>query len=169
MSFRYSVSLQWSEEDEGFIALVPEIEGLSAFGEDPAEAIGELMAVAEDFLQVLAERGQALPRPRTMRPHSGQLRLRLPRSLHARAALIAEQEGVSLNTFLVACVAESIALQEHGHDAGAPRASEGARTTAAELMFDLSGDGALFSSDALVRPSSSDAFALSRSGTLLVQ
>jgi predicted RNase H-like HicB family nuclease len=30
---QYSMICQWSDEDEGYIALVPELKGLSAFGE----------------------------------------------------------------------------------------------------------------------------------------
>ena len=39
---RYPKHLFWSDEDEGFIAVAPDLPGSSAFGETEAEAIAEL-------------------------------------------------------------------------------------------------------------------------------
>jgi len=39
---------------------------------------------------------------------AGKLLLRLPMSLHARAKTLAKAEGVSLNQFILACVAEKL-------------------------------------------------------------
>jgi predicted HicB family RNase H-like nuclease len=41
-----------------------------------------------------------------VREYSGQLRLRLPRSLHGRLVQEAELDGVSLNTLIVSWLAE---------------------------------------------------------------
>lgn len=41
-------------------------------------------------------------------PFSGQLRLRMPKSLHAELTRAAENEGVSLNTYLI-----SLLVREH--------------------------------------------------------
>jgi antitoxin HicB len=45
------------------------------------------------------------PCPPIREAYSGNLRLRLPKSLHARLAREAEREGVSLNQWLVAKLA----------------------------------------------------------------
>jgi len=50
--FKYSVSLAWSDEDGGYIALIPELPGLSAFGETPEEAAQEAQIAAESFLEI---------------------------------------------------------------------------------------------------------------------
>ena len=39
---RYPANVFWSEEDEGFIALAPDLPGCSAFGESQAEALVSL-------------------------------------------------------------------------------------------------------------------------------
>ena len=39
---KYSMVVQWSEEDEGYIATIPEFTGLSAFGVTKEEALKEL-------------------------------------------------------------------------------------------------------------------------------
>ena len=103
--FKYSVMVKWSDEDNGFIAVVPELEGLSAFGETQEEATKELMIAAEAYIESLEESGQPLPEPEKMISYSGQFRVRLPRSLHAKLAGEAQKEGVSLNTYVVSLLA----------------------------------------------------------------
>jgi hypothetical protein len=39
---RYPANVFWSEEDEGFIALAPDLPGCTAFGASQAEALDEL-------------------------------------------------------------------------------------------------------------------------------
>jgi hypothetical protein len=41
--------------------------------------------------------------------YSGKIALRLPRSLHRQAALMADRDGVSLNQYLVVAIANQIA------------------------------------------------------------
>lgn len=110
--FKYSVSVKWSDEDEGFIATVPELEGLSSFGETQEEAVNELMVAAEAFMETLKESSQPIPKPDTVTVYSGQLRLRLPKSLHGQLAAGAEKEGVSLNTYLVSLLSQRQGAKE---------------------------------------------------------
>ena len=97
----YSIRIVWSDEDEGYIATSPEFEDLSAFGTSAEEAITELEAVIRIAIDTYTDSGWALPEPLRIRHHSGQLRVRLPKSLHARLADEAERDGVSLNTLIV--------------------------------------------------------------------
>lgn len=103
--FKYSVTIKWSDEDNGFIAAVPELEGLSAFGKTQDEAIQELMVAAMAYMEALKESGQEIPAPEKLQSYSGQLRLRLPKWLHAKLAAEAENEKISLNTHLVSLLA----------------------------------------------------------------
>jgi hypothetical protein len=50
--------------------------------------------------------------------HSGKLVLRLPKSLHDRAIIAAEREGVSLNTYLVYLISEGTRSSEVARLAG---------------------------------------------------
>ena len=52
------------------------------------------------------------PEPTAIKEYSGQLRLRLPRSLHGHLAARAATEGVSINTLIVAAVAAALAQKE---------------------------------------------------------
>ena len=109
---RFSVMVQWSEEDNAYIANVPELPGLSAFGSSHEEAIKELFIAQEAYLEVLEEDGEEIPEPDIYKPFSGQTRIRLPKSLHASLNYQARKEGVSLNTYIVQLLSERNALKQ---------------------------------------------------------
>lgn len=104
--FKYSVNASWSDEDEGYIALVPELPGLSAFGDTPEEAVAEAKIAAEGFIKVFQEDGCEVPNPRKLSVHSGQTRLRLPKSLHTALSQEAKTEGISLNSYIAYLLSE---------------------------------------------------------------
>jgi predicted RNase H-like HicB family nuclease len=97
----YSVRVFWSAEDGGYIALCPELKNVSAFGESHAAAVEELDVAIAAAIAVYEEEGWPLPKPAVEAEYSGQLRLRMPRSLHAQLAVDADREGVSLNSLIV--------------------------------------------------------------------
>lgn len=103
---KHSVLIQWSEEDQAFIAISPELEGLSAFGSTYEEAARELSIAQDLYLETLKEDNEAIPEPDTLPSFSGQVRLRLPKSLHASLSNQAKKEGVSLNTHMVHLLSE---------------------------------------------------------------
>jgi predicted RNase H-like HicB family nuclease len=103
---QYSVVVQYSDEDEGYIAIVPELRGLSAFGESREDALKELEIAKKLYLEVFQEDGCDLPEPQKTIEFSGQLRLRFPKSLHSELSREAEREGVSLNSHMIRLLAE---------------------------------------------------------------
>lgn len=105
---RYGFSVAWSGPDNAYLALCAEFPGLSAFGQTPEQAISELETALELAIETYEEEGWELPQPREQQSHSGQLRVRLPRVLHARLSAQAELDGVSLNTLIVAYLAEAL-------------------------------------------------------------
>jgi len=98
---KYAISIKWSDEDNGFIATIPGIHALSAFGTTQEGALSELNIAAEAYFESLKKAGKRLPSEEKIIPFSGQIRLRMPRSLHAALSSGAENEGVSLNTYIV--------------------------------------------------------------------
>jgi len=119
----YSCRVVWSDEDGGYIATSPEFAGVSAFGATVAEAIEELETALGAAVETYRDAGWELPEPLRVREYSGQLRLRLPRSLHARLVEEAELDGVSLNTLLVAWLSERAGWAAAGAAASGERAS----------------------------------------------
>lgn len=112
MKTKHSVMINWSEQDQVFIATVPEIENLNAFGSTPEEALRELEGAKELILKVMAEDGESIPSPTTYASSSGQLRVRMPKTLHASLAAEAYVEGVSLNTYIVNRLSENNAYHK---------------------------------------------------------
>ncbi len=108
---RYSFSVIWSDEDKSYVATCPEFPGLSAFGDDPITALTEARTVLESFLNVYAEDGIDLPTARRVKEYSGQLRVRMPKSLHARLVGQAELDGVSLNMIIVSYLSASSGIE----------------------------------------------------------
>ena len=123
----YSCRLLWSDEDGGYIATSPEFPDLSAFGATAAEAVSELEALLDDAAGAYRDSGWPLPLPLRVREYSGQLRLRLPRSLHGRLVEQAELDGVSLNTLIVSWLSERAGVAAaRTSDAPEPAAWSGA-------------------------------------------
>jgi predicted RNase H-like HicB family nuclease len=108
---RYPKHVFWSSEDEGFIAIAPDLPGSSAFGATEAEALAELDHAIDAWIEAARAAGNAVPapsRPASASLPSGKVLVRMPKGLHQRAARCAEREDVSLNQFIVACVAEAV-------------------------------------------------------------
>ncbi len=48
----YPITIFYSEEDGGFVAIVPDLKGCTAFGESPQEALRELETPMDLWLEV---------------------------------------------------------------------------------------------------------------------
>ncbi len=114
---RYGARIAWSDEDAAWIATAAEFPGLSGVAASPEEALHELREAMEMAIATLQQDGAELPVPRAEPVHSGQLRVRMPRSLHSALARCADEEGVSLNTLVVSLLARGLgqaqALRTH--------------------------------------------------------
>ena len=111
-AFPYRIVVEWSGEDELFIARVPALPGCAAHGRTAEGAVREATVAARSILASLRAHGAPTPPEDVTADYSGQVRLRLPRSLHARLARLASAEGVSLNQQLVALLAAGCAAAE---------------------------------------------------------
>lgn len=60
---RYEIDIFWSDEDEGYIANVPDLKYCSAFGETYEEALEEVRIAMDLHLEVLQETGRRAPEP----------------------------------------------------------------------------------------------------------
>lgn len=96
------------EEEGGYRAEIVEFPGCFAEGESAAEAASNLEEAALSWLEATLAKGQTIPEPMEELDYSGKLVVRLPRSLHRRAAFAATRDGVSLNQFIVSSIAEQV-------------------------------------------------------------
>ncbi len=62
-NYKYSIEIFYSQEDEGYIALAPELPGCSAFGGTEEESLKELKLAIDLWLEVAEKEGREIPRP----------------------------------------------------------------------------------------------------------
>ena len=61
--YKYAIEIFYSEEDEGYIAVVPELPGCSAFGKTEEEALREIKIAIELWLETAKKEGREIPKP----------------------------------------------------------------------------------------------------------
>jgi DNA end-binding protein Ku len=101
----YSFRIVWSNEDNAYLASCPEFPGVVAHGDTPEEAIAEAHVALDLAIEMYEAEGRRLPEAQPLVEHSGQFRLRVPKSLHAQLVQRAEDEGLSLNTYIATVIA----------------------------------------------------------------
>jgi len=63
MAGKYDIEIFYSQEDEGYIAMVPELPGCSAFGETEEEALKEVNVAIDLWLEIAEKAGREIPKP----------------------------------------------------------------------------------------------------------
>jgi predicted RNase H-like HicB family nuclease len=60
----YHINIFYSEEDEAYIADIPDFEMCSASGSTPEEALAEVLVARDAIIESMQEQGLAVPEPR---------------------------------------------------------------------------------------------------------
>jgi predicted RNase H-like HicB family nuclease len=60
----YHINIFYSDEDEGYIADIPDLEACSAFGKTPEAALAELHVARRAWLKAAKAAGKRIPPPR---------------------------------------------------------------------------------------------------------
>jgi len=94
MTFKgYAARIEYSDDDACFIGHIAGIKDVIGFH---AETVKDLRAAFEeavdDYLATCEKLGRA-----PQKPYSGKLMLRVPPEVHARAAMMAQAHGLSIN------------------------------------------------------------------------
>jgi predicted RNase H-like HicB family nuclease len=135
-------------ESGGFTAMIDEFPGCISEGDTAGEAMANLEEAAVAWIEAAIDSGQEVPGPTQERSHSGRFLVRMGSGLHARVAESAHREGVSINQFIVAALAERVGSSRPQAtpefrvvvvDRGSARRVAGTRTTT-KLINDLSMD-----------------------------
>jgi predicted RNase H-like HicB family nuclease len=61
---KYEVIIYWSQEDQAFIAEVPELPGCAADGKSYREALANVELVIQEWIETAKELGRAIPPPK---------------------------------------------------------------------------------------------------------
>ena len=98
----------------GFMFTMPDIPGVAADGATELEAIADGREAFIATISALVDMGQEVPAPAfkvedfTSASASGKVLARIPRTMHMRLVARAKTEGVSLNSLLLAFIAEGL-------------------------------------------------------------
>lgn len=95
----YQMVIEWSEDDGCYVTTLPAWQHAQTHAATLAKAAQRGHEVLRLLIDSALKNGESMPEPQ--RRYSGNLRLRLPVSLHGRLAREAEREGVSLNQWIV--------------------------------------------------------------------
>lgn len=61
---KYEIIIYWSEEDDSFIAEVPELPGCMADGESYEVVVNNVKVVMEEWIETAKELGRVIPAPK---------------------------------------------------------------------------------------------------------
>lgn len=95
------------EEGSGWLAEIPLLPGCMSDGETAEEAIANLEDAKRCWIETCIALGREVPEP-VPEEFSGQLRIRMPKSLHKALSERAKEENVSLNQFIVCQLARAV-------------------------------------------------------------
>lgn len=89
----YAARIEYSDEDGCFVGHIAGIKDVIGFhGESVKELRAAFEEAVDDYLATCEKSGRS-----PQKPYSGNLMLRVPPEVHARAVMMAEAHGMSLN------------------------------------------------------------------------
>lgn len=110
---RYTITVKLVNLDEGdyFEAMVAELPDIVEYGENLDQVYSLAIDSIETLREAALEQGRPFPDPlpsKTLNEFSGRVTLRMSKSLHAKASMLADQEAVSLNLWIVEAISARI-------------------------------------------------------------
>lgn len=98
-----------NEEGGGYLIEFPDLPGCMSDGETIDEAIENGQDAIQAWIEAAKEVNRPIPIPGELESQSGKWVQRVPKSIHLRLVNRAREEGVSLNTLVIAMLSESLA------------------------------------------------------------
>jgi predicted RNase H-like HicB family nuclease len=115
LNLNYEIKLRKLHEEEGggWVAEIPQFPGCMSDGATPEEALANLEDAKKCWIETCLELGRPVPEP-VPESYSGQIRIRIPKSLHRIMAEKAKEENVSLNQYISYQLARSVGFTQGG-------------------------------------------------------
>ncbi|MCB0123801.1 MAG: type II toxin-antitoxin system HicB family antitoxin [Caldilineaceae bacterium] len=110
---KYSFEIRPLTEEEGggYLITFPDFSECISDGDSIEETIQNGLDALRETIAALEDLGLPVPQPNS-NGYSGKFIQRVPKSIHARLAFRAKQEGVSMNTLVNTMLAESLGKRE---------------------------------------------------------
>ncbi|RJG00888.1 type II toxin-antitoxin system HicB family antitoxin [Noviherbaspirillum sedimenti] len=115
-AYAHIVSPLSSDDGGGYLITFPDLPGCMSDGETEMQAVANGRDAFASWVSARMDAGKAIPEP-AYRPEpvpmaSGRFITRLPKTIHAKLAQRAKAEGVSLNTLVLAFIAEGLGRKD---------------------------------------------------------
>ena len=115
LNLPYKTILEYEPDDKTWVAYCPDLgRGTCyAIGESKSEALALLEKSKKIILEYALGEGKEIPEPNLNDDEmpSGNFIIRVPRSTHRKLKVEAENEGVSLNQYVLSVLSEHLGLQ----------------------------------------------------------
>lgn len=115
-TYAHIVSPLSAEDGGGYLITFPDLPGCMSDGETEAEAVANGRDAFESWVSARVDTGKPIPEPayhpEPLSTASGRFVTRLPKSIHSKLAERAKAEGVSLNTLVLAFIAEGLGRKD---------------------------------------------------------
>lgn len=98
--FKYLVNIRWSEEDNAYVAEIPELPGCATHGATYETAVRNAADAIASWISGAKQTGYTIPEPLSQRTFSGHFVTRIPPTLHRSLAIRAKASGKTLNKFI---------------------------------------------------------------------
>ncbi len=115
LAAQYPKYVEWSDEDGCFIGRCPQLFAGGVHGQREAVVYADLVALAEEWVEILHGDGTVLPKADRSGEYSGRFLVRMDPTLHQRLSLRAASNGESLNQWVVRRLAQA-GENAHGCD-----------------------------------------------------
>jgi predicted HicB family RNase H-like nuclease len=93
----YTYRVTWSPEDGEHVGLCAEFPSLSWLAKTPEAALKGIRKVVADVVADMVANHEHVPPALAEKHYSGEFRVRIPPMVHRNLALMAAEQGVSLN------------------------------------------------------------------------
>jgi len=111
-AYTHVVSPLSAEDGGGFLITFPDLPGCMSDGETIEAAIENGRDAFISWVSARVDMKKTIPKPVIREVNvdnfSGRFVQRVPKSLHARLAMQAKKDGVSLNTFILSIISEGL-------------------------------------------------------------
>lgn len=102
----YTYRAEWSQEHREYVCRCIELPRLSRWAMTMPDAIAATAQAVDDYIVDRSADGDELPPPLTERRYSGKFVVRTSPALHARLAIEAAEQNVSLNQWVIERLAD---------------------------------------------------------------
>jgi predicted RNase H-like HicB family nuclease len=101
MSLNYKIEIIEDKEEGGFAFHCPELPGCMTSADTLEDGYKMIQDAKQCWITACLEDGIEIPEPLNIGDYSGQLRLRMPRTLHRTLSERSKREGVSMNQLCI--------------------------------------------------------------------